>query len=342
MFMQGAVEKTGRKKRSVLGLPGKYFLYLSEFPNPNFQPFMTPRERVIKVLLRILAHPYRYTRRDLAQYFGKSKDTIIEDITAIRNVGLSIEYDTDNQHRLAILPDREFKELRHLQPLSDEDKSRISGALRYIPEREAIYLRKKLESLYDFQQLGLRALRKPALDRIDRLALALKNREQVILENYRSRSNQIRDRLVEPFHVDPEKDTLQAYDVDQKDSRHYRLSRIERVHLTGQPWLYKNDHRAKITDVFRIADNDQVQVHLHLDVFAYNSLTEEFPLTITYIDPGAEPNSFDFQGPANHEFKGLLNFIMSNAEHVTIIYPDRLRERVREEGEKIVKKFSPK
>ena len=166
------------------------------------------------------------------------------------------------------------------------------------------------------------------------------NREQVILENYRSRSNQIRDRLVEPFHVDPEKDTLQAYDVEQKDSRHYRLSRIERVHLTGQPWQYKNDHRAKITDVFRIADNDQVPVHLHLDVFAYNSLTEEFPLTITYIDPGTESNTFELQCSVNHEFKGIQNFIMSNAQHVDIIYPVELRERVKEEAKKILGKLN--
>lgn len=298
---------------------------------------MTPRERVIRVLLRILAHPYRYTKRDLAQYFGMSKDALKEDISAIRNVGLTIDH--DDQHHLAILPEREFQELRHLQPLSEEDKARLAGVLQYLPGREALYLRKKLESLYDFQQLGLRALRKPALDRIDRLSAAKQQQEQAILENYRSRSNQVRDRLVEPFHVDPEKDTLQAYDVEAKDSRHYRLSRIERVRLTGNRWQHAGDHRIKITDVFRIADNDQVPVHLTLDVFAYNSLTEEFPLTGTYLDPGSEPNTYDFHCQVNHEFKGLLNFIMANALHVDIISPAHLRSIVRAEAEKIFRKF---
>lgn len=45
---------------------------------------MTPRERVIKVLLRILAHPYRFTRRELAQHFGVSMDAVKDDINAIR------------------------------------------------------------------------------------------------------------------------------------------------------------------------------------------------------------------------------------------------------------------
>ncbi len=301
---------------------------------------MKPRERVIRVLLRILAHPYRFTRRELAQHFGVSLDAVKDDINAIRNTGLTVDTKPESQYRLAVLPDRTFKELQHLQPLSEEDKARIAQALNYVSGREALYLRKKLDSLYDFQKLGLRALRKPALERLDRLAAAQQDERQVVLENYRSRSNEIRSRRVEPFHVDPEKDTLQAYDIDKRDSRHFRLSRIERVHLTDTPWQFQGEHRVKITDVFRIADNKQVPVHLTLDVFAYNSLTEEFPLTITYIDPGSKPNTFEFQCVVNHEFKGVLNFIMSNALHLTINYPEQLRTLVREEAKRILKKFS--
>ena len=276
----------------------------------------------------------------MTQHFGVSLDTINDDINAIRTVGLTIEQ--DKQYRLAILPDRTFKELSHLQPLSEADIGRIAASLNYIPEREAIYLRKKLESLYDFQKLGLRALRKPALERIDRLAAAQKNRLQVVLENYRSRSNNILDRFVEPFHLDPDKDTLQAYDINAKDSRHFRLSRIQRVKILDTSWQHSNDHRGKITDVFRIADNDQQQVHLTLDVFAYNSLTEEFPLTLTYLEPGGEPNTFDFQCPVNHGFKGILNFIMGNAGHLEILSPPSLRKLVQQEAEKISNKFQPK
>jgi len=299
---------------------------------------MTPRERALRVLLRLLAHPYRITRRELAQHFGKSLDAINEDITAIRNVGLTIEQDA--QYRLAVLPEREFQELRHLQPFSEADKARIASTFRYLPEGEAMYLRKKLDSIYDFQRLGLRALRKPALERLDCLESAQKRGLQVILENYRSRSNRIRDRRVEPFYLDSEKETLQAYDVDERDSRHFRLSRIERVRLTDTPWQFQGEHREKITDVFRIADNKQLQVHLTMDVFAYNSLTEEFSSALRYIQPGSKPNTFDFQCPVNHEFKGLLNFIMSNALHVEINFPEELRDRVREEAKKIWEKFA--
>jgi predicted DNA-binding transcriptional regulator YafY len=303
---------------------------------------MKPKAKVIAILLKILANPYIYTRKDLMKQFGINDIGTINDyINAIREVGLTVDNPFEQQYRLAILPDRNFKELSHLQPLSDSDKALISRALDHVSGKDKLYLRKKLESIYDFQKLGLRALRKPALERIDRLLTAKRQKRQVVLENYRSRSNNIKDRIVEPFLIDPELDTLQAYDVEARDSRHYRLSRIERVVSTEASWQYTNSHQQKITDVFRIADNEQEFVHLTLDVFAYNSLTEEFPLTRTYIESGSEPNTFDFQCRVNHEFKGLLNFLMSNAMHVHIHSPEQLREKMIAEAETILKKMQP-
>jgi predicted DNA-binding transcriptional regulator YafY len=285
-------------------------------------------------------HPYRYTKRELAQQFNRTRDALSEDFAALSSAGLQLV--KNEQHRYAIVPDREFRELKYLQPLSDEDKAKIGRALDYLgSQKEAMYLRNKLESIYDFQRLGLRALRKPVLERIERLTSARKDRKQVILKNYRSRnSNTVRDRRVEPFHLDPEKDTLQAYDISSRDSRHFRLSRIERVIATEDDWEHTGDHRTKITDVFRIADNQQVFIHLQVDVSGYNALIEEFPLTLTYLEPANQPNSWDFQCQVNHEFIGLLPYILGNAAHVEILAPDTLAARVREEAGNIVKKFS--
>ncbi|MCB0642125.1 MAG: hypothetical protein KDC44_10815, partial [Phaeodactylibacter sp.] len=66
---------------------------------------------------------------------------------------------------------------------------------------------------------------------------------------------------------------------------------------------------------------------------------EEFPLTRTYLEPGRAPNTFDFQCEVNHEFKGLLNFIMSNAQHLEVVNPPELSALVRQEAEAILKKF---
>ena len=302
---------------------------------------MTPRERVLKVLLRILAHPYRFTKRDLAKHFGKSKDAIKEDIEAIVNIGL--HFDQDSKHRCAIIPDRQFKELKHLQSLNENDQIKINEALaRYCSSKDALYIKNKLSSLYDFQRLGIRALRRPALERIDTLEQAKSQKRLAILKNYRSNSNTIRDRRVEVFHIDPELDTIQTFEIDEGDNRHFKLSRIERVVLTDTLWQYESKHTYQYTDVFRIANNDQVPIHLRLQVYAYNDLIESYPKALSEILPAAAPNTFDFETRVNAKFMGLMNFIMSNFKHIEIIEPQELKDRVAEEIQLVLDKMKKK
>ncbi len=84
---------------------------------------MTPREKVIRLLLRILAHPYQFTRRELADYFGMSKDAVSECIEVFRTVGLNFHQDKPH-YRCAILPERGFKELERLQFLTESDRKK--------------------------------------------------------------------------------------------------------------------------------------------------------------------------------------------------------------------------
>jgi len=159
------------------------------------------------------------------------------------------------------------------------------------------------------------------------------------LEKYRSNSNDIRDRQVEVFDVDPELDMVQAYDPEEKrkdrQNKHFKLSRINRVINTNNPWQYKNKHDIKPTDVFRIAMANQVRVELNMDVYAYNSLIDNYPLAKGRCDDGSELNTFYFQAKVNPEFLGLINFIMNR--HVDIISPPELKDEVRKRINKLLK-----
>ncbi len=299
---------------------------------------MLARERNILVLLRILAYPYRYTKKELAKHFEVSKDTIKDDIQAIINVG--IHFEQDSKYRCAVIPDQQFKELKHLQSLTIEERTIIGNAVdRSCSSKDALYLKNKLASLYNFQKLGIRALRRPALERIDALENAKKQKLQVVLANYKSNSNSIKDRLVEPFLVDPELDTLQAYDAESKKTRHFKLNRIERVILTDTKWQFEKQHEHKYTDVFRISDNNQIVIHLRLQVYAYNALTETYPKALSEVIPAASPNTFDFETKVNHQFLGLMNFIMGNFEHIEVIAPEELKEKIKEKASAILEKI---
>lgn len=303
---------------------------------------MTPRERCIRVLLRILQNPYRFTLKELSAYFEHPTiDAVKDDIEQLRRAGMHVDIKRFDNYRYAILPDKEFKELDYLQPLTDNDKARISRALDFLSESDRIYLRQKLDSLYDFQQLGLRALRRPALDRIDKLESARKQKKQALLVGYRSNSGSIRNRIVEPFHIDVELDTVQAVNVeaDPPVNRHFLLSRIERVEILEERWQYETEHRYQKTDVFRIANNKQVMVQLRLDVYAYNVLVGAYPKALSEITPGSEPLTYEFQSMVNADFIGLTNYILGNAAHarIEILRPDNLKLKVRVLAESIIK-----
>ena len=70
---------------------------------------MQPRERIIRLLLKILAHPYRFSKKDLAIDFKKSEDRIKEDLQILKNIGLHVEFRRGDTYTYAIIPEKEFK-----------------------------------------------------------------------------------------------------------------------------------------------------------------------------------------------------------------------------------------
>lgn len=303
---------------------------------------MQARERIVRLVLRILANPYKHSKKDLAKYFDFHPDRIKEDIEILKNIGLHVEYRPSESYAYAILPEKGFKELQVLQHLTDVEKAKIHQALntQLGPSKETEYIKNKLAGLYNFQKLGLRALRRPALDRIDQLESAKKNKKQVILKNYTSNSGKTRDRHLEVFLIDIELDTIQAFDIEEKDNRHFRLSRIESVQILETSWQYKKEHRIKPTDVFRIANPDQVWIHLILKNQAYNFLSENYHKALSEIHPTSEPDTWHFETHVNTDFYGLTNFIMAHYEHIEIIEPVDLQEHIRQKAAALLKKLA--
>lgn len=299
----------------------------------------TPGTNAVRVLLKLLAAPYTYTAKQLGEQIGKSKDAVLAYIGNIEAAGIQVL--SDDLHRRAILPQTGFKELRYLSPLSDEDKILIRSALQqFTGTAESMQLYNKLETLYDFQQLGIEALRRPALEKISALEDAKKKKQRVILRNYRSRtSNTERDRQVEAFGIEPEIGMVRAYDIEKQRTSHFMLSRIDRVQLLDTPWQYEKLYLHKQADAFNIVDDRTIMVQLTLSVSAYNDLVESHPQARQYVRRGAEANTYDFQARINHKFIGLTHFILANWRHVTVHGPKELKSRLQSETEEMAKFF---
>lgn len=293
------------------------------------------RQRIVRLLILVLSNPYKFKRKDLSKEFGVSKNTIDDDIKAIKNAG--VNWNQNNDKYCAILPHRELKELFHLLPFSTEEQVKINNVIgTAFTSHEARRLKKKFRSLFDLQQLGLRALRRPELEKIDSLLEAEKNELQVKLIDYRSNSNEIKDRIVEPFFVDTENNMLQAFDLEVRQSRHFKINRIARIEKLKEEWKYKEKHKRKDTDVFRIADNKKIVIQLQLNIYAYNYLIERFPYAQRDIDPGGKENTYHFQSSVNSKFLGLTNFILANPGHIKIYGPEALKAHIKNHAQLII------
>ena len=304
-------------------------------------PQHTPTTNAVRLLRRLLAAPHRDTRRQLAEYLGVSRpDTVTTYMDNLRAAGIQVEFDA--HHRYYIVPEKGFRELEYLAPLSEGDKLKLKRALRHLGEAERLQLLNKLESLYDFQQLGIEALRAPELEKINDIEQAKRERRQVRLIGYRSRnSNDVRDRRVEAFAVEPERGMIRAYDVeaDEKRTSFFMLSRMDRVELLDDPWQYEPQHHYREADAFNIVMDRREMVRMTLDVSAYNDLVERHPQARQYLRAGAQSGTWDFQGRVNEKFIGLISFVLANWQGVNVHGPDKLCQCLRSVSEKVHQKF---
>ena len=69
------------------------------------------------------------------------------------------------------------------------------------------------------------------------LRQACKERKQVILRGYTSKSG-TKDRNVEVYQILTKQQVAITYDIDKKEIREYKISRIRSVDITGQNWKY--------------------------------------------------------------------------------------------------------
>ncbi|MGB1217135.1 MAG: helix-turn-helix transcriptional regulator [Saprospiraceae bacterium] len=295
------------------------------------------KENVLRLLILIAENPFFYTKKGLSRKMNDMSVSTIDDyFRDIRNVGFVL--DCDRQYRYGFKVEGHFEHIQNLLLFTKEDRGLLAHTIDQIEKgKRGESLKRKLNGLYDFKKLGHEFLRTPYLKKLDRLQEAKGNKLLVVLEDYTSsNSNTISNRVVEPFHIDPEADMLHSFDVKSKKVRHFRISRFKRVQILDMKWESRIEHPVAKTDPFRIVHNNQVPVHIRFNIAARNELLERFPLTRQYIMEAEEKGFFDLQCSVNSKFYGLGNFIIGfHHWNIEVLSPDSLIDHLNERVEKM-------
>ncbi len=282
--------------------------------------------RVLLIQRTLLNSRNGKTINELTQRFGVSKDSIRRDLKILSNAGFIV--DIDKKYRYHFKKEEEYKQLKDLLHFSEEEQIILHKAIDSIEPytKRASILKKKLASLYDFRKLGLSYLNAPYLQKINLINEGMKNKQQIVLKNYKSsNSNKIENKYIEPIHINTSEDILYAFDIKTKTLKNYKISRIGKVALSKNDWEYEGHHYILHTDPFRISSKNMVMVHMRITLAGKNYLEEMYPITKSFINETQNEGIYDFQTKVNDKFLGLDNFILGyHREIVEIISPENL------------------
>ena len=236
-------------------------------------------ERMLR-LMKMLASNKNYSIDDLAERLGLSYRSIYRYIDTFKDSGFVVEKLHSNVYRLGKMP-KGYVDLKDLIYFSEEEAYIVNSLINSLDSTNAlkINLKKKLSAVYNSTSIIDYVQKKDIAEHIEVLGKAIREKKAVILKGYESsHSGEISDRWIEPFEFTTNCIDIWGYDLEKKENKVFKISRIDKVKALDEGWTKEDKHRKSKTDCFRISSYEQTPVKLELSMMAKNLLIEEYPL----------------------------------------------------------------
>ncbi len=127
-----------------------------------------------------------------------------------------------------------FREISELLHFSREEAMILQKAIHSISDENLLKqnLVRKLYALYDFDRVVDTIVKPEHSENIHQLMRAIKNKKRVILRGYFSaNSNEMKDRMVEPFDFTTNYIATWAFDMDDNTCKTFKNTRISSVQV---------------------------------------------------------------------------------------------------------------
>jgi predicted DNA-binding transcriptional regulator YafY len=170
--------------------------------------------------------------------------------------------------------------------------------------------------------------RKEIAERIEMLGQAIREKKKVILKAYESaNSKEVSDRFVEPFEFTTNCIDIWGYDLEKKECRVFKISRISSVVVLEDYWTNEDKHLKSKTDCFRMSGYEQTPVRLELGIQAKNLLIEEYPLAEK--DLKREGKKWTLETMVS-DMAGVGRFVIGLAHDIKVVDSPALTEYIKE------------
>jgi predicted DNA-binding transcriptional regulator YafY len=291
---------------------------------------MIPQAKILRVfqLIGLLKGGGR-TVDQLAQQLDTTPRTIYRYFKLLEEIGFIIDQDFHSRYFIHQQEGENPEDRFTLEEVSILRQLIQSGSGGH-PLRASIL--KKLAFHSEAKELPEQFLKLRVAKMFRLLTEATEQNAQVVLKNYHSANSQeITDRLVEPFQFGEGFQSVLALDTKDKQCKYFKLERIGEVVILNKPYKFQKLHEKSSTDIFGMSGRKQNWVTLQLNLRAYVLMREEFPLSLPYLEKNedAEERSYTFHAPVLN-FKGVGRFVMGLAEEISIVGPPEFKTYIKE------------
>ena len=284
-------------------------------------------ERLLR-LMKMMSGNTNFTVDELAERLGISYRSIYRYIDTFKESGFVVEKLHSNVYKLGKMP-KSYVDLKRLIYFSEEEAYIINSLINSLDNTNALKtnLLKKLSAVYNSTSIANYTCNKESALSIESLGEAIKDRKKVILKNYESgNSHKVSDRLVEPFEFTTNMIDVWCYDLEKKENKVFKISRIGEVRILEEKWSEEEAHRKSITDCFRMSGFEQTPVKLEMGIMAKNLLLEEYPLAEK--DLKKEGDRWSLETMVS-DMAGVGRFVIGLAHDIKVIDSPELVEYIR-------------
>ena len=279
-------------------------------------------------LMKMMSGNTNYTIEELASKLGMSYRSVYRYIDTFKASGFVIEKLQKNVYKVGKMP-RSHVDMSKLIYFSEEEAYLVNSMIDGLhPTNQLkIDLKKKLSAIYSCTSIANYVHSEDTASNIQELERAVREKKKVILKAYESANSKgVSDRFVEPFEFTTNCIDIWGYDLEKKECRVFKISRISSVVVLEDYWTNEDKHQKSKTDCFRMSSFEQTPVKLELSLRAKNLLLEEYPL--------AQANLKEIDGKwildtMVSNMAGVGRFVIGLADEVKIIDSPALIEYIK-------------
>lgn len=279
-------------------------------------------------LMKMMSGNTNYTIDELASKLGMSYRSVYRYIDTFKASGFVIEKLQKNVYKVGKMP-RSHVDMSKLIYFSEEEAYLVNSMIDGLhPTNQLkIDLKKKLSAIYSCTSIANYVHSEDTVSNIQELEKAVREKKKVILKAYESANSKgVSDRFVEPFEFTTNCIDIWGYDLEKKECRVFKISRISSVVILEDYWTNEDEHQKSMTDCFRMSSFEQTPVKLELSLRAKNLLLEEFPLAQADIK---EIDGKWILDTMVSNMAGVGRFVIGLADEVKIIDSPALVEYIK-------------